>query len=299
MFFKNLKVYRLVGWALDGQTLSERLGAYAYQEQNESADPSCGWVSPCEHASHDLVHAIDGQYLLTLRLEKKLLPAAVVRKHVKAKAEQIESQQGYKPGRKQMKDIKEEVTLALLPKAFTVPSDVNLWIDSKNGWLVIDTSSTTRADEVLGMLAKAIDPFPATMLHTEQSPASAMTSWLIDDAAPESLTIDQETEMRSASESRATVKYVHQSMEPTDVARHVQEGKQVARLAMTWNDKISFVMSDTMDLKKISPLDVLKEKSSDLDPHSQFDSEFSMMTGELSLLLADVVEGLGGERVQA
>lgn len=296
MFFKNLKVFRLRDWSLNAEGLSEKLNANAYCEQSESAEPSFGWVPPCEHASHGLVHAIDGQYLLTLRLEKKLLPAAVVRKHVKAKAEQIESQQGYKPGRKQMKDIKEEVTLALLPKAFTVPSDVSVWIDSKNGWLVIDTSSNTRSDEVLSVLSKSIDPFPAAALHTEQSAAGTMTSWLVDDTVPESLSIDQETEMRASSESRATVKYVRQSMEPTDVARHVQEGKQVAKLALTWNDKISFIMTDTMDLKKITPLDVLKEKSNELDAQSQFDSEFTMMAGELSLMLADLVEGLGGER---
>src|SRR5690606_40644688 len=119
--------------------------------------------------------------LLNLRVEKKLLPTTVINQFARARASEIEEQQGYKPGRKQMKDIKEQVTDELLPKAFSVYRDTRVWIDTKNNWLVIDAAAAAKSDEVLGMLAKAIDGLPISPLYVEQSPAAAMTNWLISD----------------------------------------------------------------------------------------------------------------------
>ncbi len=59
-----------------------------------------------------------------------------------------------------MKEIKERVTDELLPRAFSVYRDTRVWIDPINRWLVIDAAASSKADEVIGMLAKAIDPFP-------------------------------------------------------------------------------------------------------------------------------------------
>lgn len=299
MFFKNLKTYRLKDWNLSAEALSALLQKYVYQEGGASSTLTLGWVKPCDHSSHDLVHAVEGQYLLTLRVDKKLLPSSVVNKFARAKSAEIEKQQGYKPGRKQMKEIKEQVTDELLPKAFTVSNDIDVWIDSKNNWLVVEAASSNRADEVIGMLAKTLDPLPIRPLYVQQSPASAMTQWLVDDEAPEGLSIDQETEMRSSSESGATVKYLRQSLEQTVVQLHVGEGKQVTRLALSWNDRVSFVLTDNLDIKRVAPLDLLKQENSAKDDTDGFDGAFALMSGELAALLNGVVAALGGERADA
>lgn len=296
MFFKNLKVFRLGALSHTADELNTLLNKFLYQEGGATDAVSQGWVPPCPHASNGVVHAVDGQYLLTLRMDKKLLPAAVVNKHTKARVAEIEKRQGYKPGRKQTKEIKEQVTDELLPKAFTVPSDTTIWIDTRNKWFVIDTGSSTKADEALGMLAKAIDPFPVVPLYVEQSPAGCMTEWLAQDEAPAGFSIDQDTELRSSNESGATVKYVRQSVEQTDVHKHIKEGKQVTRLALTWQDRISFVITDNFDIKRVSPLDVLKENTDSNDAAEKFDSEFALMAGELAKLLSEMVEAFGGEK---
>src|SRR3546814_6475833 len=90
------------------------------------------------------------------------------------------------------------------------------------------------------MLAKAIDSFPISPLYVEESPAAAMTNWLISDEPPSNFSIDQDTELRSTSDSGAAVRYVRQSIEIDDVRKHVQAGKQCTRLAMTWADRVSF-----------------------------------------------------------
>src|SRR5690606_39819853 len=93
------------------------------------------------------------------------------------------------------------------------------------------------------------DLFPVIPLYTELSPASAITNWLISDEPPVNFSVDQDTELRSTNETRAAVRYVRQTVEIDDVRKHVQAGKQCTRLALTWADRVSFVMTDGLDIK--------------------------------------------------
>src|SRR3546814_11963371 len=78
-----------------------------------------------------------------------------------------------------------------------------------------------------------------------------MTNWLTSGEPPAGFSIDQDIELRSTSESRAAIRYVRQSIETEDVRRHVQAGKQCTRLAMTWADRVSFVLTDGLDIKRV------------------------------------------------
>ena len=296
MWFKNLKIFRLAPtWSCTADELEAALEKHAFRPGSSQEMQTLGWVPP--HENSGLVYSLNGQILLSLRADKKLLPSTVINQVARAKAIDIEEQQGYKPGRKQMKEIKEQVTDELMPKAFSLYRDTRVWIDTKNHWLAIDAAASAKCDEVLGMLAKAIDPFPVVQLYVEQSPSSAMTNWLVDDEAPAGFTIDQDTELRSTSENGAAVRYVRQSIEIDDVRKHVKAGKQCTRLALTWSDRVSFVLTEGLDVKRINPLDVLKEgQDSSSNDADKFDSDMTLMTGELSRLIDALVEALGGEK---
>ncbi len=297
MWFKNLRIFRLApSWSCTADTLEAAIEKQAFKPGGSQEMQSLGWVPPCENSG--LVHEVNGQLLLSLRADKKLLPSTVINQVAKAKAQDIEEQQGFKPGRKQMKEIKEQVTVELLPKAFSIYRDTRVWLDTRNHWLVIDAAAAAKSDEVLGMLAKAIESFPIAPLYVEQSPAVAMTDWLITDEPPSGFTIDQDTELKSTNENGSAIRYVRQSIEIDDVRKHVQAGKQCTRLALTWADRVSFTLTEGLDIKRVNPLDVLKE-GQDGSAHNdaeQFDSDFTLMTGELSRLIAELVEALGGER---
>jgi recombination associated protein RdgC len=297
MWFRNLKIYRLsAAWTLYGDDLEAALKRFEYQAGNNLEMQSIGWVPPRENGG--LAHVVNGQILLSLRAEKKLLPATVINQVAKFRAQEIEEQQGYKPGRKQMKEIKERVTDELLPRAFSMYRDTRVWIDALNRWLVIDAAASSKADEVIGVLAKAIDPFPLENLYVAQSPAAAMTEWLAEDEAPANFMIDQDAELRSSGESGAAVRYVKHSIDAEDARRHIESGKQCTRLALTWADRISFVLTESLDIKRVSPLDVIKEGNEGVaaNDDEKFDSDMTLMTGELAKLLGELVDALGGEK---
>ncbi|MFA7680566.1 MAG: recombination-associated protein RdgC [Pigmentiphaga sp.] len=300
MWFKNLQLYRLpTPWAITADQLSESLSQLVFAPGGSQDLLSVGWASPRDNG--ELVHASNGQFLLNFRAEKKLLPATVINQVAKAKAQDIEEQQGYKPGRKQMKDIKEEVRISLLPRAFGVLKDTRVWIDANNGWLVIDAAASAKCDEVIQALNKCIEKLPLTPLQVVLSPAAAMTEWLSSDQAPANFTVDQDAELRAVSESGATVRYVRQSIEADEVRKHIANGKQCTRLAMTWADKVSFVLTDTLAIKRVAPLDILKEQADAQarNDDEEFDSDFILMSTELNFLFQDLIQALDGEKRNA
>ncbi len=295
MWFKNLQIFRLPSpWKVDIEQLSTQLASQSFSQCPSNEMQSEGWASPRENEF--LVHHVNQQLLLLLSTEKKLLPSTVVNQVTKARAAELEEQQGFAPGRKAMKDLKERVTDELLPRAFGIKRSTWVWIDPVNGWLVIDTSSPSKADEVIKLLLKC-DKLPLESLRVKLSPQTAMTDWLVGNEAPKGFTIDQDTELRSHTEDKATVRYVNHSIDVDDVQRHIAAGKQCTKLALTWNDRISFVLTDTLALKRIKPLDILDEdkESRTNNEDERFDADFILMASELASMLDDLVFALGGE----
>ncbi|UIN21058.1 recombination-associated protein RdgC [Herbaspirillum frisingense] len=296
MWFKNLQIYRLPApWAINADELESHLAPQAFTACSSLDMQSQGWVPP--RNNEKLLHVVNRQLLLKLDTEKKLLPSTVINQVTKARAAELEEQQGFPPGRKQTKELKEQVTDELLPRAFSVVRSTWVWIDPVNGWLLVDAGSPSKAEEVLKLLFKAIPKFPLETLRTVMSPGAAMTDWLVSDEAPNGFTVDQDTELRSTAESKATVRYVRHALEAEDIRRHIEAGKQCTRLALTWADKVSFVLTENLSVKRIAPLDVLKEDSeiAGKNDDERFDGDFMLMSGELAKLLAALVDALGGQ----
>ena len=295
MWFKNLQIYRLPApWAFTPEQLEAALAPHAFVPASSNELLRQGWDTPRPNGG--LVHVVNKQMLILLGAEKKLLPSSVINQVAKARAAEMEEAQGFAPGKKAMKELKERVADELLPRAFSIRSNVWTWIDPVNGWLVVDAASPAKADEVIKLLLKAVDKLPLESLRVQRSPVGVMTAWLEADDAPAGFTVDMDTELRATGESKAAVRYVRHTLEPAEVRRHIEAGKQCTRLALTWDSKISFVLTESLAIKSVKALDVLAEKeSSTRNDEERFDGDFMLMTGELAKMMADVVEALGGE----
>lgn len=295
MWFKNLRFFRLhPDWQLD--FIDETVAKHIFTPGGSQDPVSLGWTAPRDDT--DLVHRIEGQILLCAKAEKKLLPTTVVNQIARERAKEKAAEQGYKVGRKQMRDLKDDLITELLPRAFSVKREVFVWIDPVNHWLAIDAAAAATADEVMGLLAKTFEVFPAVPIYTELSPSTAMTSWLADFTAPHPFSIDQDAELRASGESRAVVRYARHNLDSDEVRKHISDGKQCTRLALTWADKISFVLTDGLEVKRLVPTDLLSEQQeqSAQDEAQSFDSGFLLMSTELNVLITELLEALGGEK---
>lgn len=294
MWFKNLQIYRITHWKTSSAELGTVLSLHPLQNCTGMEMQSRGWISPKIEGGH-LVHALGQQMLIVLGVEKKLLPASVINQFVKLRVAEMEEQQGYKPGRKQRKEIKERITDELLPRAFSLRRSTCAWIDPVGGWFVIDTANAAKADELIECLHKSLEGCALALVKTRQSPVSAMTGWLAGNEMPAAFTVDRDCELCDMGNEKATVRYVRHALDSAEIIRHVQDGKKATRLAMTWRDKISFTLTENLQLKRMAPLDLIREQIADNDAEDVFDVDFAMMTGELPLLLDDLVAALGGE----
>lgn len=186
--FKNLQVFRLVGrWIISADALHQQLSRIQFTAYASNEMQSQGWASPRDN--DQLVHSVNGQFLIRLTQEKKLLPSSVINQVTAARALELEDQQGFAPGRKAMKDLKERVTDELLPRAFSVRSSIDVWIDPVKGWLAINTSTPSKADDVIKLLLKCVDTLPVESLRVQIAPQAAMTSWLSVNEAPKGFTM--------------------------------------------------------------------------------------------------------------
>ncbi len=294
MWFKNLKVFRLTpDWSCTSDSLAESLESERFVPADSHAAVSAGWVAPAPHDER-LAYGVAGQVLCSFRSEKKLLPASVVNQFVKARAQELEEQQGFKPGRKQMRDLKLEVTESLLPRAFSIQRDTRVWIDPVHHWLVIDTASTAKAEEILSALGKALYPFPVEPFQVKTSPATAMTEWVLQGEGPALLSIDQDAELKAGNDQGGAIRYVKHSLDHEEVQKHVRAGKQCTRLALTFHDRISFVLNEQLDIKRVNPLDILDQPDQETsrDEAERFDSDFALMCAELEPMLSHIASVL-------
>ena len=263
-----------------------------------SVERSFGWVEPRGQDHGPLVEVVGGQRILKFMLEAKLLPASVVNNKAKDKVAQIEASTGRKPGKKETRDIKEDIRHGLLSQAFTRLSSVAVWIDPKAKMLVIDASSPKKADEVVTLLVQCLDGFAVTLVNTTTSPAVAMGQWLTTQEPPQAFSVDRECELKAADETKAVVRYARHALDIDEVRAHIESGKQPTRVALTWKNRVSLVLTDALQIKKLAFLDVVFEGSAAQGKDDGFDADVAIATSELSALIPDLLEALDGEVVE-
>jgi recombination associated protein RdgC len=293
--FKNIIMYRIdAAWAPTATQVEDSLQSGRYVECGASQEKSLGWVEPRGVANGPLLEAVAGQWIIKLMVETRALPASVVNRKAQERVAQIEASTGRKPGKKETRDLKDDIRLELLPMAFTKQSSSLIWIDREARLLVIDAASQARADEVVTLLVQALPGFAAALINTQVSPVASMAEWLLSQEAPAGFSVDRECELKAADESKAVVRYARHRLDTEEVQQHVREGKMPTRLAMTWNERVSFMLTEGLQLKKLAFLDGVFETAAK-NKDDNFDADVAIATGELQKLLPDVLEALGGE----
>jgi recombination associated protein RdgC len=292
---KNLIIYRIgAAWAPSLEAICEKLATAEFVECSPTQEKSIGWVPPRGDAHGPMVEAVGGQWILKLMIESKAVPASVIDRKVREKAAAIEEATGRKPGRKATKELKEEAKQELLPHAFPRQGAVLVWIDPSARMLFVDASSQGKADDVVTALIEQVEGLTLTLLQTQKSAASAMSGWLVSQEAPAEFSIDRETELKATDESKAVVRYGKHPLDIDEVRGHIEAGKAPTKLAMTWQDRVSFLLTDNLQIKKVAFLEGVYDGAGG-NKEDGFDADVAIATGELSGLIPALIDALGGE----
>jgi recombination associated protein RdgC len=294
--FKNLMVYRIgAGWSATLTQLEQSLDASRFVECGATQEKAIGWIEPRGVAHGPLVESIGGQWILKLMLEFKAVPGSVLKRKLEERLAQIELAEGRKPGKREKTEIKDELKLQLLPMAFTKQGAVQVWIDPVALLLVLDAGSQGKADEVVSLLVECLPGLTVMPINTNISPVTAMAEWLTSQEPPQGFSVDRECELKAADESRAVVRYSRHPLDTEEVRQHIVGGKLPTKLALTWDNRVSLVLTDTLQIKKLTFLEVVFEGAAAGGKDDGFDADVAIATGELQRLIPDLLEALGGE----
>lgn len=295
--FKHVTLYRIAeGFTLPPlDKLEESLQRLLFVPCGPTQALSSGWLPPRGQDHGVMVEQVAGQLIFKLAVERKAVPAAAVKAEVEARCKVIEQERGRKPGRKEKAEIKDEVMLSLLPRAFSKRSSVVAWMDSENRLLVVGAGSLKAAEPVLKALVDIMadlgNVLPLAPLSAATAPATAMAEWLSTREAPTGFTIDRELELKKAGEDKSVVRYSRHSLDLDEIGQHIQEGKLPTHLALTWNDKVSFVLTENFTVRKIDIRGVEEAPKGE----DGFDTDVAIATGELQQLVPALLIALGGE----
>ncbi len=294
MLFKNLIFHRLpADWSLSAADLETKLAARPLRPCGPFDMSSRGWVA-VTHGGR-LLHTVNQQYMIALGVDEKLLPGSIVRQVAQERADIQAEEQGFPVGRKQMRDLRARVADELRARALTRRKVTRAWMDPLAGWFAVDASSIPRAEIVVESLSDALGSFAPRIIETERSPQAAMASWLLRGEAPAHFSIDDDLELQAADKSKAIIRYTRHPLDGKEIRGHLAAGKYPTRLGLTWKDRLSFVLTDKLQVKRLQFLEMSKDgtEGDDLDPAEQFDIDFAVMAGELAQLLKDLTAVLG------
>ena len=301
MWFKNIQLYRLgQPFDLAPETFEARLRADEFRGCSSMEMLATGWTPPLGRHGQQLVHAANGYIMICARREEKIIPAGVVRQLLEDKVAALEAAEGREVYRREKLRMKEEIIVDLLPRALSRISDQFAYIDTRNGYLVVDSSSATRAEALIGQLRNTLGRFPATPVKSRQSLSGLMTRWLGGEHLPQGFAFGGECELRHPDPEGGVISCKHQNLEAAEIRNHIKHGKYAVKLALHWRERLSCVLHEDLSIKRLRFEDIIREAESETaadDPVSRFDLDFSIMVLELAEFFPQLLAALGGEEL--
>ena len=283
MWFKNLKVYKLKELIkLDQEAIEKSLNSFVFSPCGSLDLEKSGFVPPLGRLSEALLDVVDGQYIVCVRFEKKLLPMTV-------------------PRGKEKTELKDSVMLALIPKAFATHSDIYAWIDNVNGFVYVDTSSDKKAENVLSLIRKALGTLPVVPLDVKESVTTVTTNWLLKNQIPSRFELGTQINLVSTRDENKTVAAKSSDLLEDDIIQHLRGDKIVSKLSLIFDNEFSFMIDDQLSIKRIKfSEDIVHPEENDnydqqeKDELEQMNSDFFIQTASFRKLIPYLIEQFGG-----
>lgn len=280
MWFRNLQLYRFVDdFSFNEQTLEEKLAEFRFQPCGRQSKESVGWISPLHRSEQELVYTANGCFLICMRREQKVIPPSMINEALEERVAEIELEQGRKVFRKEKQQFKEDILARLMPQAFTRASHTHAFIDTRNGFMVVNAGSIAQADTFISLLVDSLGVLGAVKFDAEQNPAVTMNRWLVD-GLPDGWQLSGEYELKDPQDERVA-RFKDNEAENQVIGDLLEDGYWVSKLGVYFKEHLRCVIHDDLQIKGVKFSDeLLKENDEmDLEDHrAKFDADFVLMT---------------------
>ncbi|MEZ5471290.1 MAG: recombination-associated protein RdgC [Marinicella sp.] len=299
MWFKNARLFQLnEDFNLDAEAFSDALKNDALKACAPMEAVSKGWVSPFGSDSELYVLKSGDALLFTLGVEEKVLPAAVVNHQLNQQLNNIKSETGQKPGRKQQTDMKQQLMLEMLPQAFVKPKSINAYIDLKLNLLIVDSASQNAAEDLVSQLRQTLGSFKASAFGPSSAMAQVLTRWVLHAQGDAGFQVDREIVLETLDDNKGVVRGRNIEHLDDQMKQHIDNGYLVTQLGLEYQERVELVLAHDMGIKKIKFTDIVHDQLDAAEIESEWqllDSQFTLFSLELRAMLKSLFEVFGNQ----
>ncbi len=241
------------------------------------------------------VQQISGASLFQLGKEERLLPRGVIKRLLTEQITNLEAQRGYAVKRAEQGQLAEELEFQLLPKAFCLQKNLYALLDNTCHRLIINTTSTTQAAQLLALLRKCVPDVTLDPLVCEAELTSRFTDWVSHpNTLPAPLTLSSTCVLGDLQQESKRLQCKGYSLPNDEISSLIQRGLSVIELSLIWNERIEFTLTHEFRLKRIRCLDYLVDEFHEIralpEELLQQDAALVLLSGEWRLLLNDLLK---------
>jgi recombination associated protein RdgC len=294
MFFKNIFVFAFTRpFTTTNEELIDALTERTFSPLGSTEMSRMGWSNSLGKGSAITTES-NGNILFCARKEEKILPAPYLKECVELHIEALEQDQSRSATKKEREQIKEDIIFDMLPRAFSRTVDTHAYINTKENIIVVNTSSRSKAEDVLALLRKTLGTLPVTSISPEKAPDEVMTEWVSSYCDGMKCTptfqfaLGEEASFKAIGDHSAEATVKNQNLESPEVRAHLDADQYVTKLALEFDDAISFMLHDDLSIKRIKFSDVIAEQSDDIDSddaQGRLKANFTLMAGELNRMI--------------
>lgn len=294
--FKNITAFKFnKPFTTNQYTLEAALSEFQFTPCGSQDVSKFGFTPAFGKLGKTLVHSADGFLMVAVIKESKIIPANSVREALDEKVTAVEAIEGRKLHKKEKDKLRDEIIQEMLPRALTRKSVTKAIIMLELQLIIVDSSSSAKAEEMLALLRKALGSLPVVPLTFEKPIESTLTEWLKVGAAPLPFKIQDEADLKSEADDGGTVRFKQQNLREEEVLAHLATGKQAHKLALHYGNYIAFNLHSNAVIKRIRFAEEFKAQNDDVGtegPAARLDADFSLFSGELSLLMKSLLDTL-------
>lgn len=270
-------------------------------DPDPSAWASIGFSHPDYFGDTTVFCGAAGVCVFNVQIRERVLPGKVIRTKLAERAASLASRQGYKPSRKVMAELKEEIVASLLPSSHIKPVDILCMV--AGGYLIIGTGSARVVDEVIALLRNTFSldgelVFRSIDAHREVH--KWMTELLLNDTTDSGrFSVGVSVTLKDREKGSARFKDI--GLDSETIQAHVTEGMHPVEIAVNHlNDngdvRLMFSLSERLVVKRIALSDVLIEQAVEDgqggDPVTQFDATVAIVSGAITDMLNDLLDDI-------
>lgn len=301
--FKGFTPYRQLGTVV--MPTHETLSKFPIQEPHSTAWSSSGFA---EVMDEELVLDVQGGGTLAMfQVNERILPGSVIKEKIVERVKDIQERDGRKVGKKQFAEIRDDVTMQLLPGAFIRRKFVPVLF--RNDLVFIFTGSAKLCDSVASSLVLSMDEGFA-LSHVGALVEASVGGALTTLAKEESLTGPDNSSAFWVNNSlvlsggdKQTIRIKDKGIGSHDVQELLKQDYQVKQLGLTFGEDeategdADFVLSDKFIFTGMKLLGTKDSgKNSETDAADILISTAWLTATMASRIVALAVEMCGGYR---